>query len=167
LTPPPPLAVSDVTGMNIERLRAVEIMWACTSRGRGTDAYATAIATLTIVPSSPPVDLRPAAIGSDHGQTSTDSVASVYRQPTVDSRPMTTEPVRSQSRIDRYARRRNVSARPPKSQEQSTATTTRVRSHLNIISSDLFICFVLCVCVCVSAMAPKLYLTLPIFQILR
>jgi hypothetical protein len=121
------LAVSDVVGMDIERSRADEVMWAMYKQG-WKDAHATVIAALASVPSSPPVDLRPAVVRSGRSQMSTDSVASVYRQPTVDSRPMATGPVRIKARVYRNARRRNVSTRPPKLQEKSTASTPRVRS---------------------------------------
>ncbi|XP_025406093.1 uncharacterized protein LOC112680273 [Sipha flava] len=124
-TPPPPLTVSDIASMDIERLRADEVMWAMYEQG-WRDTYASVIATLAAEPPPPPADLRPVAVGSDRGQTSTDSAATVNRQPTVDSRPTAIGPVRSQARVNRNAGRRNVSARPSKSQKQSITSTTRI-----------------------------------------
>jgi hypothetical protein len=121
------LTVSDVASMDIERLRADEVMWAMYEQG-WRDTYASAVAALAAEPLPLPVDLRPVAVGSDRGQANPDSAAIVNQQPTVDSRPTATGPVRSQTRVNRNAWRRNVSARPSKSQEQSIASTTRVRS---------------------------------------
>uniref|UniRef100_A0A2S2PYN2 Uncharacterized protein n=1 Tax=Sipha flava TaxID=143950 RepID=A0A2S2PYN2_9HEMI len=69
--------------MDIERLRADEVIWAMYKQG-WRDTYATVIAALATVPPSPPVNLRPVTDGSDRGQVSTDSAA--------------TGPVRSQAR---------------------------------------------------------------------
>ncbi|XP_025411891.1 uncharacterized protein LOC112684538 [Sipha flava] len=121
--------------MDIERLRADEVMWAMYEQG-WRDTYASAVAALAAEPLPLPVDLRPVAVGSDRGQANPDSAAIVNQQPTVDSRPTATGPVRSQTRVNRNAWRRNVSARPSKSQEQSIASTTRILSDDDVTTQE-------------------------------
>jgi hypothetical protein len=108
------------------------------------------IAALATEPPSPPVDLRPVAVGSDRGQASTDSAATVNRQPTVDSRPTATGPVRSQARVNRNALGAGTFPLVRQSRKNNRLPLPLEYVRFRI----LFFIFFFCVCVCVCARAP-------------
>lgn len=87
-SPPPSFTASDVAGMEMDRLRADELLWAAYERG-WKDAYATTLTALATVPVSP------LATGSPS-------------PPPADTRASATGPVRRRTRDDRHERFRLV-----------------------------------------------------------